>query len=358
MIRFWNLLPIHFPAYHFIKCVYVGLLCMIICFQERTVHLLWESEKADCIYLMLAGANLPFLMYSSFLYGEIPSFAAASAGFYSLLKYLRQPQSTRRTFYAVSAVLGITLSVMLRMNNLILLIAALLVILLEWLRDRRHGLLVLGLACTVCSLTVLPLVQKSYELRAGRELRSGATALSFLAMGMQESTRANGWHNGFDFITYQNAGLDSDLANEVSRQAIAERLQTFKEHPDYAARFFLQKHLSQWADGTYASRQATLATFGAEVISSTHCMKVPSAAFLSVTAMLTRIFCIWALRHASSGCGGVGARKASHLHCTCTLVLSRSWAAFCSIFSGRQTHATFSRTACCCFPTPPAESRQ
>lgn len=262
LIRFWNLLPIHFPAYHFIKCVYVGLLCMIICFQERTVHLLWESEKADCIYLMLAGANLPFLMYSSFLYGEIPSFAAASAGFYSLLKYLRQPQSTRRTFYAVSAVLGITLSVMLRMNNLILLIAALLVILLEWLRDRRHGLLVLGLACTVCSLTILPLVQKSYELRAGRELRSGATALSFLAMGMQESTRANGWHNGFDFITYQNAGLDSDLANEVSRQAIAERLQTFKEHPDYAARFFLQKHLSQWADGTYASRQATLATFG------------------------------------------------------------------------------------------------
>lgn len=262
LIRIWNLLHIHVHAYHFIKCVYVGLLCVIICFQEQTVGLLWKSERAKCIYLMLAGANLPFIMYSSFVYGEIPSFAAASAGFYYLLKYLGQTENPRRIFHAVSAVLGITLSVMLRQNNLILLIAALIVIFLEWFKSRQHGLLALGLICAVCSLSILPLVQKSYELRAGRELPSGAPAISFFAMGMQESTRANGWHNGFDFVTYQNAGLDSDLAGEISRKAIVERLQTFGKHPGYAAGFYLQKHLSQWADGTYASRQATLATFG------------------------------------------------------------------------------------------------
>lgn len=262
LIRIWNLLHIDFPAYHFIKCVYVGLLCVIIRFQERTVHLLWKSEKTDCIYLILAGANLPFIMYSSFVYGEIPSFAAASAGFYYLLEYLDRRGDSRRLFHAVSAVLGITLSVMLRKNNLILLIAALLVIFLEWFKSRRHGLLALGLACAACSLSILPLTQKSYELRSGRELSSGVTAISYLAMGMQESTRANGWYNGFNFVTYQDAGMDSGLANEISRQAIAERLRTFQEHPGYAAGFYLQKHLSQWADGTYASRQATLATFG------------------------------------------------------------------------------------------------
>lgn len=262
LIRVWNLLHINVPAYHFIKCIYVGLLCVIICFQERIVHLLWKSERADCIYLMLAGANLPFIMYSSFVYGEIPSFAAASAGFYHLLKFLGQQEDSRRVFHAASAVLGLTLSVMLRKNNLILLIAALLVIFLEWFRSRRHGLLALGLFCAVCGLSILPLVQKNYEFRSGRELSPGVTAASYLAMGMQESTRANGWYNGFNFTTYQNAGLDPGLANEISRQAIAERLQTFRERPGYAAGFYLQKHLSQWADGTYASRQATLATYG------------------------------------------------------------------------------------------------
>lgn len=268
LIRLWKLFPFSAPAYHFIKCVYVGLLCVIVCFQERTVHLLWKSEKADCIYLLLIGTNLPFILYSSFVYGEIPSFAAASAGFYYLLKRFEMPSQvttvrTREKFVCSAlAALGLTLSVMLRKNSLILLIAALIVILLEWLRSRSRGLLLLGLFCAVCSLSILPLIQKSYELRSGKELSSGVTATSYLAMGMQESSRANGWYNGFNFTTYQDAGLDSGLADEISRQAIAERLQTFREQPGYAVNFYLHKHLSQWADGTYASRQATLATYG------------------------------------------------------------------------------------------------
>lgn len=268
LIRIWKLLPFSVPAYHFVKCIYVGLLCVIICLQERIVHLLWENERADCIYLMLISANLPFIMYSSFVYGEIPSFAAVSAGFYCLLKLLaacRDSESSEKKktiFYTVFTAAGLSLSVMLRKNNLILLIAALIVILLEWFRNRQHKLLALGLICAFCGLGILPLVQKGYEIRSGGELSSGVTATSYLAMGMQESSRANGWYNGFNFITYKNAGLDPDAANELSREAISERLRTFREHPGYAAEFYLYKHLSQWADGTYASRQATLATFG------------------------------------------------------------------------------------------------
>ena len=56
--------------------------------------------------------------------------------------------------------------------------------------------------------------------------------------------------------------MDTAIANEISRLAIDERLTYFREHPGYTADFYLHKHLSQWADGTYASRQATLATYG------------------------------------------------------------------------------------------------
>lgn len=262
LIRIWKLLPGNLPAYHFIKCIYVGLLCVIICFQKQTVHLLWENEKTDCVYLILAGANLPFIMYSSFIYGEIPSFAAASAGFYYLLKLLIRRDDSRNNLSAVLAVLCLSLSIMLRKNNLILLIAALIIILLEWFKNRRHTLLAVGLACVFCCLGILPLIQKGYELRAGRELSSGVTAMSYLAMGMQESSRANGWYNGFNFNTFQEAGMDPGLADKISRQAISERLQVFREQPGYAAGFYLHKHLSQWSDGTYACRQATLATYG------------------------------------------------------------------------------------------------
>ena len=81
-------------------------------------------------------------------------------------------------------------------------------------------------------------------------------------MGMQESSRGCGWYNGFNIDTYDAAGMNSDAANAISRAAINERIAYFREHPGYAVNFYLHKHLSQWADGTYASRQATLATYG------------------------------------------------------------------------------------------------
>lgn len=268
-IRFWHLLPVDLPAYHFIKCIYVLLTCAIIYFQYATVRLLWEDDRADCIYLILAGANLPLIMYSSFVYGEIPSFAALSAGIFCLLKMLKKPRKpeipSRTAFpakYAIASLCALTLSVMLRKNSLILIIAVLLVTFLEWCGSRRHFLLLYVLLCAVLALNILPATQKYYERRAQNHLQSGVPPMSYFAMGMQESSRGNGWYNGFNFNTYQDTGMDREATEEISRQAAADRLAYFREHPGYAVRFYLGKHLSQWADGTYASRQATLATFG------------------------------------------------------------------------------------------------
>lgn len=264
LLRLCRLLPVDVTTYHFIKCFYVLLACIIILFQEKTVHLLWENEATDCIYLLLAGANLPFLMYTSFVYGEIPSFTAITLGFFLLAKLWknREYSAAKRILFSAGALLFLTLGVMLRKNNLILIIAVLIVVFLQWLRDRRHMLLVWGLVCGLCCFSVLPITQKIYEHRAESSLSSGVTATSYFAMGMQESSRGNGWYNGFNFNTYRDTGMDTDATNAISREAIRERLAFFGENPGYAARFYLQKHLSQWADGTYASRQATLATFG------------------------------------------------------------------------------------------------
>lgn len=264
LIRLCKLLPGNLPAYHFIKCLYVLMACIIILFQEKTVHLLWGNETADCIYLLLAGANLPFLMYTSFVYGEIPSFTAVTLGFYLLAGLCKGEMYSKRRkiLLSVGALLFLSLAVMLRKNNLILIIAVLIVTFLQWIKVRKPLLLIWGVICGLCCFSILPAIQKCYELRAGTYLKSGVTATSYFAMGMQESSRANGWYNGFNFYTYQETGMDSKATNAISKEAIRERLNTFREDPKYTVRFYLGKHLSQWADGTYASRQATLATFG------------------------------------------------------------------------------------------------
>ena len=330
LLRLWNLTGLSAPAWHFIKLVYVCLLCVAIWFQYLSLQYLWPEnyKKISCCYLILVCCNLPMIMYSSFVYGEIPSFAALSVGWYLLLRLLDNvspgsvslasssqgsvsrdsvsPDSAsldsaslgsaslssasldssyrdnvsrndapsvtphmlcRIIFTGFGSILFLTLSVMLRKNSLVPVIAVLLVLLFEALRfgrSVRSRLCLLGMAVclAVSSVGILPLVQKCYEKKAGNTLSSGVTAMSYLAMGMQESSRGCGWYNGFNIDTYDIAGMDTALANEISRLAIDERLAYFREHPGYTANFYLHKHLSQWADGTYASRQATLATYG------------------------------------------------------------------------------------------------
>lgn len=295
LLRIWNLTGLSVPAWHFIKLVYVCLLCGAIWFQYLSLQYLWPEnyKNISCCYLVLVCCNLPMIMYSSFVYGEIPSFAALSVGWYLLLRLLgsSSPDSSYRDnvsrndapsvtaydyvprmlrqilFTGFGSILFLTLSVMLRKNSLIPVIAVLLVLLFEALRfgrSVRSRLCLLGIAVclAVTSVGILPLVQKCYEKKAGNTLSSGVTAMSYLAMGMQEASRGCGWYNGFNIDTYDTAGMDTAIANEISRLAIDERLTYFREHPGYTADFYLHKHLSQWADGTYASRQATLATYG------------------------------------------------------------------------------------------------
>ena len=295
LLRIWNLTGLSVPAWHFIKLVYVCLLCGAIWFQYLSLQYLWPEnyKKISCCYLVLVCCNLPMIMYSSFVYGEIPSFAALSVGCYLLLRLLGgvSPSGSSRDnvsrndapsvtaydyvprmlrqilFTGFGSILFLTLSVMLRKNSLIPVIAVLLVLLFEALRPGRNGkmrlgLLIMAVCLAVTSVGILPLVQKCYEKKAGNTLSSGVTAMSYLAMGMQEASRGCGWYNGFNIDTYDTAGMDTAIANEISRLAIDERLTYFREHPGYTADFYLHKHLSQWADGTYASRQATLATYG------------------------------------------------------------------------------------------------
>lgn len=273
LLRIWNLTGLSAPAWHFIKLVYVCLLCGAIWFQYLSLQYLWPEnyKKISCCYLVLVCCNLPMIMYSSFVYGEIPSFAALSVGCYLLLRLLGSGTAPhmlcRMLFTGLGSILFLTLSVMLRKNSLIPIIAVLLVLLFEALRfgrSVRSRLCLLGMAVclAVTSVGILPLVQKCYEKKSGNTLSSGVTAMSYLAMGMQEASRGCGWYNGFNIDTYDTAGMDTALANEISRLAIDERLAYFREHPGYTADFYLHKHLSQWADGTYASRQATLATYG------------------------------------------------------------------------------------------------
>ena len=90
-----------------------------------------------------------------------------------------------------------------------------------------------------------------YEHRSGIPIESGMPKSLWVAMGMQEGERAEGWYNGFNFDTYVNSDCDPVVSDAMAREAITESLQHFQKDPAYAARFYLKKTLSQWNEPTY-----------------------------------------------------------------------------------------------------------
>ena len=266
IIRIWNLFPISMPAYHIIKLVNVLFACIIIFFQYKCVQILFKSHIADTIYLLLSLFHFPLLVYTSFVYGEIPSFALFTIGTWALLHLLKEEMSKQQCWsYVIVSIAAFCGSVAFRKNTLILMIAVFIVTFFESLRRKNIKLFALAVLYVSLSVMTLPCIQSFYEYRAGNELSKGVTAMSYFAMGMQEGGRAAGWYNGFNFNTYQKNGLDASAANELSRQVIEERITEFIENPVYAGQFYGEKFLSQWADGTYACLQATLATFGGRI---------------------------------------------------------------------------------------------
>ena len=259
LFRIWNMLGIDQHAYHFMKGIYVLLTCVTVYFGYLTVDKLWKNKSVNILFLLLSAVNLPMLFYSSFVYGEVPAFAAFTVGVYCLMCFA---EKKRLCLQGWLSILFFTLSVMLRKNSLILVIAVCLVVLCEGFLQKKRIFVAAAVVYMVGAVSILPLVQKGYEARAGNHLSSGVTTLSYLAMGMQEGHGACGFYNGFNFNTYAQSGLNEDIANEVSRRAIEERLQYFKQNPQYALNFYVEKHLAQWAHASYDSLQATINNFG------------------------------------------------------------------------------------------------
>ncbi len=321
LIRIWNCFGLSLAPFHFIKLINVVVVAGIVFFQYLLVGCLFgEYPEAQGICLFLSALNMPLIFYGSFVYGEIPSLFAFSLGIYMLagcVRHIRKGEGGAPGFVkGLMAVLFLGCSVFLRKNMLIPVIALGILLLLEGLFHKekkiRRKILLIFLFCIGVSFLIQPLSVKWMEHRTGYTINKGVTPLSYVAMGMQEASRAPGWYNGFNFDTYLEADFNEEKADEISRDAIRERQEYFGEHPGEAVRFYVKKILSQWADGTYAARQATLAEYGGrttffkEIYEGRYSMVLIELcnALQNLMYMGAAVLCFYMLRHRDGGMYG------------------------------------------------------
>lgn len=284
----------------------VNALCLVVCIisQYHLCGRFFQEKRAQLDTLLLTALCIPFIMYGSYIYGEIPSFAFLLFGTWMLLCFLESPvptlssqetssakkdiglhnfQSAIKTLCGVFALLSFACGVMVRKNSLIFMIA-LGIILLLWLIDKQATLSPKTLACYLAyfillfalSVGIIPIVQNLYAKRTGQQINPGIPSSTYLAMGLMETEAGPGHYSGYNFETFTiDADYDAETASNIGMEAYREQLSYFLSHPSYALQFLSKKFCMEWLNTGWSIFDSIYVSFGERLPMIESCFSGP-----------------------------------------------------------------------------------
>ncbi len=209
-------------------------------FQNRRIQL--------GILLLLLLCPQPIL-YCTFVYGNLPGLALMLWAFVLGQSWAKGAS----VWHFFGSALCCALAIFIKPNYWIGTLALILVLFLYLLSNRRFRALPLLLLPALMALLVTGMGRTLFTAQSGIELSQGTPQTAWLAMGMQEGSRAPGWYNQYPWYLLEETGFDHAAASQKAQADILARLNEFSSHPAYAASFYHQKLISQWTETTYES---------------------------------------------------------------------------------------------------------
>ncbi len=249
-------------------CNTVTLISIFLISKELSKK--YNVNKYLGITLIAMFWSIPVLC--TFVYGDFSSMGLAMLGTYFAMRYCNE----RKLKYIIYFIGCISLSYLLRMNTLIFFLAILIYLFLDLLKNdetsksnvgskahknienstisKNYKIFFLKLLTIVCFIvfTFVPasLIKNYYLGKAGLDKNKSFPILGYVYMGMTVSDYAPGWYT-YEYADY--AYHDFENSNGIYINLIKERLNYFKENPQYTFRFYLAKICSMWTENNQSS---------------------------------------------------------------------------------------------------------
>ena len=207
-----------------------------------------NNGKAEIYYLVLAGTCFPMYAYTAFVYGELSSTAMILFAAWILLSCLER--------FSVPKVIGLSvmvgLSMQLRRNVLIVLIAFEIVLIIKWLTQRDIKMFLTG-ACIILGVLLFQIsVEGIYNGVRNRDAEE-IPAILYIAMGMHDTYGYPGWNDFYEYNTFAECGDNVGGAVEAGKEDIRKSMERFSQDPAYLLYFFQYKINTQWQAPMYQS---------------------------------------------------------------------------------------------------------
>lgn len=231
----------------------VCLFPLLIFAGYRILKLLTKQEIVCIFYLLMTILFLPFYLYLPYVYGDFPSAACGMIVMWLTIAFCRK----RNLRTVIGAGLAAVLGCLVRMNTVIVVIAACLVLLVAGIRalcedrgkaGRRQAFGMLGMILAMCLMIwgAEKAVFFYYESVSGQTIFPGIPANCYIMMGLEESDVGPGWFNGDNYVALIRTDYDPIASKAYGAEQIRLRLQQFWQDKPYAIDFFRRKILSQW----------------------------------------------------------------------------------------------------------------
>jgi len=231
-------------AFQFLNCLCVALFLLG---GYRAVHIIWRRKGIDIVYLLIQGMCLPLYFYTPLVYGEIISTVLMMVCIIQVLTMLKKQKFV--LWRAIVLLLCMGLAMCFRKNSIIVIIAIGIIIIVTVIKLKKWKLV--GLLFFMAVSLLFP---KTLETVCFNEYVQDAAmpSIVWVYIGIQGGSGFGyGAYDGKAGALMEEAGYNPEIAAEMAKEVIAERIGFFAENPRNAIAFLREKILWQWEAPTY-----------------------------------------------------------------------------------------------------------
>lgn len=225
-----------------INLVYLVLAYVMIL---KIVKYAWKNIQPiiiDIIALLFA-LFLPLLLYTTTLYGIIPSLLFSLIGYYNVILFVDDYKWKNVIIAAISLSIAYQFK-----GNALIYITTVCIYIIPFVFDRKKRILFAIPIILVAYLLGNQFTALNTYALTGQKLSEGCPVTGVILMGISEAPIAPGGYNGRNTEIMEECGWDYDAAKDKGIEELKNRIGKLIDNPVYALDFFNRKYAAQWND--------------------------------------------------------------------------------------------------------------
>lgn len=243
--------PSNYYAFHFLNAVSIVIsLHLVSRIFSLTMHSEEQSKVKENLIFFTCMMFLPFLMYVTFIYGNLPGLAFILGAVYWEVRFMKEHKGYQLALMALLCAVGVWLK-----NTYLIFVVAIVVFLLVDFWQRRKASAIVGAVCVAAAISLINMGSDLIlEHRMGFELSEGSPMIAWVTMAFGEDENGNPVKfDSYNVDVYTENGRDTARAQEAAIKELGRRLQNLTDTSEHFIRFMGRKLAIEWNEPTFES---------------------------------------------------------------------------------------------------------